>query len=102
MENTEIDYKAEYERISAEKEREETVDNFKKVMNDEGYDFNEENFSNNLNQYDNEALKNFGEMFKALKPKSNRGFVIGAGQPQGQQYSAQRATFKDYIESKKK
>lgn len=105
MENNqqqEIDYKAEYERMTAEKEREETIKNFKEAMNEQGYEFDEESFSTNSSKYDNQALKNFEEMFRTLQPRSNRGFKIGAEPPTGQQYVERKATFKDYIESKKK
>lgn len=101
-ENQEIDYKAEYEKMTAEKEREEVVSNFKKSMDEEGYEFDEEIFSANCSKYDNEALKNFCEMFKTLKPRSNRGFKIGATQSREEHYSQPSATFKDYIESKRK
>lgn len=100
-ENQEIDYKAEYERMTAEKEREEVISNFKKAMDEEGYEFDEEIFSNNCTKYDNDAFKNFSEMFKALKPRSNRGFRFGAPQPQGEYYSQPRPTFENYISTKK-
>lgn len=101
--NQEIDYKAEYERMSAEKEREEVINNFKKAMDEEGYEFDEEIFLNNCPNYDNDALKNFSEMFKTLKPHSKHGFrfAIGAGQPQGEYYSQPKPTFENYINARK-
>lgn len=101
QENQEIDYKAEYEKMANEKEREEVINNLKKVMNDEGYCFDEEIFSSNCPQYNNYDLKNFGEMFKTLKPQSNRGFIIGAKQPKEQYFEQERTTFEDYIKRKK-
>lgn len=101
QENQEIDYKAEYERMTAEKEREEVISNFKKDMDEEGYEFDEEIFSANCPNYDNDALKKFCEMFKALKPRSNRGFRFGVSHSDEQHYSQPRTTFEDYINRKK-
>lgn len=101
QENQEINYKEEYEKMMAEKEREEVVNNFKKAMDEEGYEFDEETFSNNSPNYNNDELKKFSEMFKTLKPRSNRGFRFGASQPKGEYYSQPKATFEDYINRKK-
>lgn len=99
--NQEIDYKAEYEKMMAEKEREEVVNNFKKAMDEEGYEFDEETFSNNSSNYNNDELKKFSEMFKALKPKSNHPFKIGISQRENQYHEQPKATFEDYINGKK-
>ena len=102
--NQEIDYKVEYEKMTEEKEREETITFFKESMDEQGYEFDEESFFTNCNKYDNQELKNFEEMFKTLQPRSKCGFKIkiGADEQQEQQYVERKATFKDYIESKKK
>lgn len=99
--NQEINYKEEYEKMMAEKEREEVVNNFKKAMDEEGYEFDEETFLNNSPNYNNDDLKKISEMFKTLKPRSNRGFRFGVTQSNEQYYSQPRATFEDYINRKK-
>lgn len=101
QENQEIDYKAKYEEMMAEKEREEVVNNFKKAMDEEGCEFDEETFSNNSPNYNNDELKKFSEMFKTLKPRSNRGFKFGVSRFDEQHYSQPRTTFEDYINGKK-
>ena len=99
-----IDYKAEYEKITAEKEREDTITSFKESMDEQGYEFDEESFLTNCDKYDNQSLKNFEEMFRTLQPRLKCGFKIkiGADEQQGQQYIERKTTFKDYIDSKKK
>lgn len=65
----EIDYKAEYERMVAEKERNEVMNNFRKVIDERGYILDEEKFSSEFEKYDNATLNNFAGILNSLSQK---------------------------------
>lgn len=70
QENQEIDYKAEYEKMVAEKERNEVMNNFRKVIDKQGYVLDEENFSAKCESYDNATLNNFVDIINSLSKKT--------------------------------
>ncbi|MBY0757444.1 hypothetical protein K5V21_18685 [Clostridium sardiniense] len=78
QEQQEIDYKAEYEKMVTEKERNETLNNFRKVIDERGYSLNEERFSSKCENYDNATLKSFADMIESLDRKPP---ILSGGTP---------------------
>lgn len=66
QETQEIDYKAEYEKMVNQKEREEAISSFKESVTNKGYKLDEEKFSTKCEEYDNSTLKSFTDMIDSL------------------------------------
>lgn len=97
-ENQEIDYKAEYEKMVAEKERNEAINNFRKVIDDKGYLLDEEKFSAKCESYDNATLNSFADIINSLKQKppiiSGHTPIVGSSQ---KKFNNSKLTFDDVI-----
>lgn len=77
-EQQELDYKVEYEKMVAEKERNEALNDFRKVIDESGYIINEEKFKAKCESYDNTTLKSFADIIGTLDKKPP---VLGGGTP---------------------
>ena len=97
-EKQEIDYKAEYEKMIAEKERNEVMNNFRKVIDEKGYLIDEENFSSKFKSYDNATLNSFIDIINSLSEKppiiSGHTPIVGSSQ---KKFNNSKLTFNDVI-----
>ena len=75
QEQQEINYKEEYEKIIAGKEREEVLGSFRKVLDEKGFLLDEEKFSSEYEDYDNDTLKKF-QIAMDLQQLINQHFKI--------------------------
>ena len=98
-ENQEIDYKAEYEKMVAEKERNEAINNFRKVIDDRGYLLDEEKFSAKCESYDNATLNNFADVINSLsqKPPKLSGITPYNGETLRESFKSEKLSFDDVI-----
>ena len=102
MENNqqqEIDYKAEYEKMVAEKERNEALSSFRKAIDERGYALDEEKFSARCENYDNATLKSFADMIDSLdkKPPVLSGVTPGDPENFSHRLKNEKLTFNDVI-----
>lgn len=97
-EQQDIDYKVEYEKMVAEKERKEVLSSFRKVIDESGYIINEEKFSAKCENYDNATLKSFTDMIGILDKKPPK---LSGGTPSDPENlnhrRSQKLTFTDVI-----
>ncbi|RXM74759.1 hypothetical protein [Clostridium tetani] len=98
----EIDYKAEYEKMKAEKEREKAINGFKGAVSNKGYVINEELFSTMCKEYDNKTLEGFSKIINAVeqKPPKFSGVTPVAGDSIPTKKEVQKVTFNDYVSNK--
>ncbi|WP_346929191.1 hypothetical protein [Clostridium sp.] len=73
----EVDYKVEYEKLIAEKERVSIVNTFKKTVSDMGLKLNEEAFLKSNEDYSNEMLRDFSSIIKVI----DRGPLVSGTPP---------------------
>lgn len=62
-----IDYKAEYEKIIAEKERVAAEGSFEEILKEKGYITDDENIKSMYEKLDNNTLQIVGDVLKVLK-----------------------------------
>lgn len=98
-ENQEIDYKAEYEKMVAEKERNEAINNFRKVIDDRGYLLDEEKFATKCESYDNATLNSFADIIDSLskKPPRIEGRDPINGGTSSKEFKNEKLSFNDVI-----
>lgn len=72
LEEQEVDYKAEYEKLIAAQEREKSINGFRHAVDSRGLALNEEVFSTLCNEYDNKTLEGFSNIIKSIEGKSIR------------------------------
>lgn len=98
----EIDYKAEYEKMIAEKEREKAINGFKGAVSNKGYVINEELFSTMCNEYDNKTLEGFSKIINAVerKPPQITGVTPRDGYSMPIKKEVEKVTFNDYVSNK--
>lgn len=95
----EIDYKAEYEKMIAEKERNEALNGFRKAIDERGYILNEEKFMSKYENYDNATLKSFADIIDSLdkKPPVLSGVTPGDPENLSHRLKNEKLTFNDVI-----
>ncbi|GAA0860183.1 hypothetical protein GCM10008916_25390 [Clostridium nitritogenes] len=94
QEPQEIDYKAEYERMTAEKDRKEVLTNLEKVLSEKGYSLNAEELSKNTEGVNNDTLKEATKLINNLVKTSPYTYVPGNGATSDKK---DRITFEDAI-----
>ena len=99
LEEQEVDYKAEYEKIMAEKERKEILNNFSNKLKSKNYVFDPIEMSNKLKDIDNETINKFSELTELMwdvNPVYT--YIPQSGNTSG---VTGRVTFEDEIERNK-
>ncbi|WP_251862143.1 hypothetical protein [Clostridium sp. Marseille-Q2269] len=97
----EIDYKAEYEKMIAGKEREKAINGFKGAVSNKGYMINEDLFSKMCDEYDNKTLEGFSNIINAIEQKPKiTGITPASGYSSPINKEVEKVTFNDYINNK--
>lgn len=90
----EIDYKAEYEKMIAERDRKDILTNLEKSLYEKGYPFNEGELSKIAEEFDNNTLKEFIKLVDKLGYRPTYIFEPGEGSDSN---GKSRITFEDVI-----
>lgn len=95
----EIDYKAEYEKMIAAKEREKVINGFKGAVSNKGYLINEELFSKMCDEYDNKTLEGFSNIINSVeqRPIKFSGITPVSGDPVSSRKQVEKITFNDCL-----
>lgn len=99
---SEIDYKAEYEKLIAQKERTTAVETFEGILKEQGYVTDDEKVKDMYEKMDNSTLQVVGDVLKVLKvdlTEKLRGEALKTGTTAITQ-NPKKPSFKDYINKK--